>query len=114
MSTNPPGPDQRRSITVAMAATLLRCGHDPIRVTAVTRVPLALVQFLAEHQVAHLTPPDPTAEGIAQPSSTAASGDPVGWSDQSEILRIGAIIGLARVGGIGIPAVGLDLGPAGG
>jgi hypothetical protein len=96
-----------------MAAALLRCGHDPVRVTAVTRVPLALVQFLAEHQTNHPTPPDPTADRIAQPSSTAAPGDPVGRSDQSETMRIGAITGLARISGIGIAAAALDPGPAG-
>jgi hypothetical protein len=114
VATNPrPGPDQRRSIAVAMAAALLRCGHDPVRITAVTRVPLALVQFLAEHQTNHPTPPDPTADRIAQPSSTTAPQDPVGGSDHAEILRIGAITGLARIGAIGIPAVDLDPGPTG-
>jgi hypothetical protein len=32
-----------------MAASLLRRGHDPIRVAELTKVPFALVELLAEH-----------------------------------------------------------------
>jgi hypothetical protein len=50
----PRGPDglpraDRPSIRVAMAASLLRHGRDPVRVAERTQVPLALVELLAEH-----------------------------------------------------------------
>jgi hypothetical protein len=52
----PPGlpPADRPSIQVAMAASMLRRGHDPMRVADVTQVPLALIELLvvdvpAEH-----------------------------------------------------------------
>jgi len=42
-------PADRPSIKVATAAAMLRRGHDPIRVAELTKVPLALVELLAEH-----------------------------------------------------------------
>jgi hypothetical protein len=32
-----------------MAASLLRHGHEPLRAAEITRVPLALVQLIADH-----------------------------------------------------------------
>jgi hypothetical protein len=49
----PPPDDQQPSAQIAMAAWMLRHGHHPTRVAAVTDVPLALVQLIADN-----LPPD--------------------------------------------------------
>lgn len=48
-SLTPPCEFDRPSIRVAMAASLLRHGHEPLRAAEITRVPLALVQLIADH-----------------------------------------------------------------
>ncbi|MGH3570512.1 MAG: hypothetical protein ACRDUW_01575 [Pseudonocardiaceae bacterium] len=47
----PPGPgqDERPSIRVAVAASMLRHGRHPVEIAEVTGVPLAMVALIAEH-----------------------------------------------------------------
>jgi hypothetical protein len=71
MVTPPPRPrrpdhDQRPSMRVRVAASMLRHGHDPHAVTQATGVPLALVELISEgldpHPAAsphHPSPPTP-------------------------------------------------------
>ena len=59
-----PPSDQQPSPRIAAAVSMLRRGHDPDMVAAVTDVPFALVELIAEHLppgVARLERPDPPA-----------------------------------------------------
>ena len=64
--------DDQPSQQVAMAAWMLRNGDDPNRVAAVTDVPFALVELIAEH----LPPPatGPRRPGLP-PDQAPAAGD---------------------------------------
>jgi hypothetical protein len=45
-----PDQDDRPSIKVVMAASMLRRGHQPLEVANATGVPLALVELLTRHR----------------------------------------------------------------
>jgi hypothetical protein len=66
--------EDRRSVRVALAAALLRHGRDPIRVAETTEVPLALVEFLAEHPRAARRPDRPETTDDRGPSLTPPTG----------------------------------------
>lgn len=77
MATNPgpspspdgrPDQDDRPSIKISVAASMLRRGHPPLDVANATDVPLALVELIAtEHQ------PDPPRHPAPTPSLRATS-----------------------------------------
>jgi len=59
----PPPSDQQPSPRLAAAVSMLRRGHDPGMVAAVTDVPFALVELIAEH-----LPPGAARSGRPDPS----------------------------------------------
>ena len=74
----PPPSDQQPSPRIAAAASMLRRGHDPDMVAAVTDVPFALVELIAEHlppRAARLGRPDPpTADRRYENGGEATGG----------------------------------------
>jgi len=73
----PPPSDQQPSPRIAAAASMLRRGHDPDMVAAVTDVPFALLELIAEHLppgVARLERPDPRAADPRHENGGEATG----------------------------------------
>lgn len=74
MIPSPPTPrrpdhDDKHSIQLAMAASMLRRGHNPHAVAEATKAPLGLVELINEH----LDPP-PTTPSRPQPGPISATG----------------------------------------
>ena len=73
----PPPSDQQPSPRIAAAASMLRRGHDPGMVAAVTDVPFALVELIAEHlppRAARLERPDPPTADPRHENGGEATG----------------------------------------
>ena len=69
-----PPSDHLPSPRIATAARMLRNGHHPAQVAAVTDVPFALVQLIAEHLA-------PSAARPGRPELPTADQPPAGHTD---------------------------------
>lgn len=106
-----------------MAAWMLRNGHDPDRVAAVTDVPFALVELIAEHLPPRVarprrpglpTDPSPSGQGLendAGPAETRGDDGTVARTDtqqarrrRAQVLR-GAVICAVVNAALGVAAV---------
>ena len=84
--TGDPSPNEDRpSPRVALAAWMLRNGDDPDRVAAITDVPFALVELIAEHlpprdarlrRTGPVTRPLPADRGLETGGNPTGGGDP--------------------------------------
>lgn len=69
-----PDHDDKPSIQLAMAASMLRRGRDPHTVAKATKVPLALVELINEHL--DPTPTNPSRPQPSNPGPTPTTGPP--------------------------------------
>ena len=110
----PPPSDREPSPRIAVAASMLRRGHDPGVVAAVTDVPFALLELIAEHLppvAARLERPDPRAVDRRHENGSVASGGSgvgnVGAGDpQDRQRRRIRVLWIAMIGGAVNAAVG--------
>ena len=72
----PPPSDEQPSPRIAAAASMLRNGHHPALVAAVTDVPFTLVQLIAEHL-------PPSAARPGRPGPPTADQPPAGHRDEN-------------------------------
>ena len=110
----PPPSDQQPSPRIAAAASMLRRGHDPDMVAAVTDVPFALVELIAEHLppgAARLERPDPRAADRRHENGGEATGGRgagiVAADAQNRHRRRSRILWIAMIGAAVNAALGV-------
>jgi len=89
-SPDPEHPQDRPSLRLQMAAVLLRCGEPPQQVAARTRVPLALIELIAE-EISSTDAQRPTQSAAADvhPATVPATAADADLAEARAMVRRG-------------------------